>query len=257
MPLWSPADEGAGAGLSYPDDKPADAPAADPSDAETVADDAAPKDDAAPADDDAGDDTEADSAAAARKAELDAMTPEDRAKAEADDAAKAEADAKLDAIPEDGKYELVMPEGVAVDQELLDALGPEFKDLALSNRDAQRLADKFIAIETAKRTKQAEDWSNTVQGWADTAKKDPEIGGGKWDGSVSAAGRVLDRFGTPELISYLDATGAGNHPEVIRLLARAGAAIGEDEPAISENPRGNGKADPVTAMYPNDPPKGK
>lgn len=260
MPLWSPAGEGAGGGDDAPGDAAAvgvatgvadDANAGKP-DAGSKAGDPPPAEGDAPA---AGDN--ADEAAAARKAELDAMTPEDRAKAEADDAAAAEAEAKLDAIPEDGKYALTMPEGVEVDQALLDALGPEFKDLALSNRDAQRLADKFIEIETAKRAKQAEDWAGTVAKWADDAKKDTEIGGPKWDASVSSAGRALDRFGSPALTEYLDATGAGNHPELIRLLAKVGAAIGEDEPAISENPRGGPKPDTAAVLYPNDTPKGK
>lgn len=263
MPLWSPPGEGAaGDGLTYADDAPKDdaADASADSAADGVADNAA--DDAAgdkAGDDAAGDDdaaSDADAAKAARKAELDAMSPEDRAKAEADDAAAEAEEARLDAIPEDGKYELKMPEGVEVDTALMTELGPEFAALGLSNRDAQRLADKFIAAQTARMTAQAERWNETTQGWVDTAKKDPEIGGAKWDATAAAASGVVERFGTDGLREYLNASGAGNHPELIRLLAKVGAAIGEDDPIVPENP-GGGKRDTVTAMYPNDPPKGK
>lgn len=239
FPLWSP--EGEGAGAEQVDTAWTEA-------GKTVASDVAADDVVA---------TDKDEAKAARQAELDAMSPEDRAKAEADEAASDVEDAKLDMIPEDGVYDLKMPDGVNLDAEMLAALGPEFKELGLSNRDAQRLADKFIAAQTARMTKQAEDWAATTQGWVDEARRDPEIGGAKWDASAAAAAGVVDRFGSPGLREYLNASGAGNHPELIRLLAKVGAAIGEDNPALSESPGGGGKQDAASTLYPNDPPKGK
>jgi len=240
-PLWAPEGEGAGGADGV---------------VEPAADGVEPAADQSVADDDA-EVAPADEAKAARQAELEAMSPEDRAKAEAEDAAKEAEEAKLDAIPEDGVYDLKMPEGVNVDTQMLAALGPEFKDLGLSNRDAQRLADKFIETQTARLAKQAEDWAATTQGWVDQAKKDPEIGGAKWDATASTAAGVVERFGSDSLREYLNASGAGNHPELIRLLAKVGAAIGEDEPAISENPRGGQKQDAASVLYPNDTPKGK
>jgi hypothetical protein len=163
----------------------------------------------------------------------------------------------LDVVPEDGKYSLTMPEGVEVDQELVDALGPEFKDLGLTPRQAQKLADKFVDIQTKRGTAAAEGWANRVQGWADTAKKDKEIGGDKWDGTVSSAQRALTKLGTPELKGYLNASGGGNHPELIRIFAKVGSMIQEDNPP-SGGAGGDGKAaDPAHVLFPDDTPKGK
>lgn len=201
----------------------------------------------------------------------------DPAKSDAENAAaKAEhdktkpADDIADKVPDDGKYTLTMPDGVTVDTELADALGPEFKDLGLTNAQAQKLVDKYIAHQQAKLEAHASSpegaWSaaahkyftdnGTPDKWADTAKADKDIGGDKWNGTVENATRFVNAMGTPELKAFLNASGGGNHPELIRVFAKAGALIREDNPATG-GAGGNGK--PVEAahvMFPNDAPKG-
>jgi hypothetical protein len=181
---------------------------------------------------------------AAAKAEHDKAKPEEKL-----------AD-PLDTVPDDGKYTLTMPEGVEVDQALLDALGPEFKDAGLTHAQAQKLADKFIASQQARAEKQGETWAATITGWADSAKADKEIGGAKWDGTVSDARRAVDTLGTPELKEYLNSSGGGNHPELIRFMAKAGSMIKEDNPAGGGS-GGSGKpADAAHVLFPSDAPKG-
>ena len=176
-------------------------------------------------------------------------------------AAKAEHDAKnadpSDTVPEDGKYNLTMPEGVELDQALLDEVAPQFKELGLTTKQAQALTDKFIAAQTKRAEAQADTWAQTITGWVDQAKADPEIGGAKWDSTVKAASGVVGKFGSPELKEYLNASGAGNHPEMIRFMAKVGAVISEDNPAISENPGKTVARDSAAILYPDDQPKGK
>lgn len=191
------------------------------------------------------------------------FTP-DPAKSQAEnDAAKVEHDKTkpaapdpLDVVPEDGKYALTMPEGIEVDQALVDALGPEFKDLKLTTKGAQRLADKFIEIQTGREKARGEAWGTTVAGWVDTAKADKEMGGDKWDGTVNTAVRAINTLGTPALKEYLEASGGGNHPELIRFMAKVGSLIKEDTPAQG-GAEGAGKpVDHASLMFPNDTPKG-
>ena len=97
---------------------------------------------------------------------------------------------------------------------------------------------------------------NTIQKWADDAKADKEIGGDKWDGTVKSAQRAINTLGTPALKEYLQASGGGNHPELIRVFAKVGGLIKEDSPP-SDGPGGHGKpADPAHVLFPNDAPKG-
>jgi len=195
---------------------------------------------------------------AARKVELDAMSPEDRATAEKADA-DAEADeARLRTVPADGVYDIRLPEGVEMDAELLAAISPDLGDLSITNGQAERLAATFTTAITAKATKAAEAWAETVSGWADTAKADPEIGGAKWDQTVKDAHRAIGQFGSPALREYLLHSGGGNNPEMIRAWSKVGAAIGEDNPAGGDPPgKPDTPADKAAVLYPNDTPKGK
>lgn len=253
----APADTGATAEAApadpaatlYPDDQPAGAEPAI-SDAPTVAENETDgNDDDKPT----LDPDKADEAGEWKPYEDDPnKTPEENA------AAKLENDLKhpINQVPEDGKYQLTMPEGMEVDQPLLDALGPVMSELKLSNGHAQMLVDKYIEAQTADAEKRQQEWAQTIQDWGKQAKEDPEIGGAKWDATAASALSVVKRFGTPELTQYLEASGAGNHPEVIRLMAKVGAMIGEDTPAISDNPGAKADEDPASRLYPNDKPKG-
>lgn len=217
----------------FPNDKPADAPAAD----------------AKPADAPAADWKE--------YQDDPAKSAEENAAAKAEhDKGKPAADDPLAKVPEDGKYTLKMPDGVELDGELAEALGPEFKELGLTHAQAQKLVDKYIGIQQARAGKQSETFAKTVEGWADSAKKDAEIGGDKWNGTVVAATRAVNRLGTPALKDYLNASGGGNHPELIRFMAKAGAMIQEDIPA-SGGAEGKGKpAEAAYTLFPSDAPKG-
>lgn len=190
----------------------------------------------------------------------------DPAKSEADNATAKAAHDKTkpaaadpaDTVPADGKYTLAMPEGVKVDQATLDALSPEFKEMGLTNKQAQKLADKFIEAQTKQATDKTKAWGETVSGWVDEAKADKEIGGDKdkWDRTVKTATRAVNTLGTPALKEYLEATGGGNHPELIRFMAKVGAMIKEDSPAVG-GAEGAGKpADAAHVLFPNDAPKG-
>lgn len=183
-----------------------------------------------------------------------------RLKAEHDKTKPAAKDDKgkddLDTVPEDGKYELTMPEGVELDAELLDAVSSDLKAKGYTRREAQSLADKFIKVQQEREMKRAADWADTIQKWADDAKADKEIGGDKWEATVVASRRAVDRLGTPALKEYLNATGGGNHPELIRFMAKVGAMIKEDNPPTG-GAEGAGKpVDPAHVLFPNDVPKG-
>lgn len=193
---------------------------------------------------------------------------------EGDDKGGDEKDGKgddpLDQVPEDGKYQLTMPEGVELDTELLEAIGAEFKEFGLTHKQAQKLADKFTAIQQKRAEKFAKEpegaWSavayefykknGTPDRWLDDAKADKEIGGDNWERTTQNAVRFVNAYATDRLKEFLDASGGGNHPEIIRIFAKAGELIREDNPA-SGGAAGKGKpADPAHVLFPNDAPKG-
>lgn len=122
------------------------------------------------------------------------------------------------ALPED------LPEGVAGwDEDLLAALSP----LAKANGITQGEFKKGLPVVAAMQKKATEDYVNQVKQWGEAGKADPEIGGAKYDQTVADGRAALKEYGTPELREYLFQSGQGNHPELLRLCARFGAALRE------------------------------
>ena len=127
-------------------------------------------------------------------------------------------------VPE--KYEFKAPEGVEqLDAQALAVFEPIAKELGLSQEQAQKLVDIYPQIQQ----QQAEAWSKQVTDWGDQVKADKEIGGDKLTASVGQAQKALDQFGTPALREYLESSGLGNHPELVRAFAKVGKMMSEDK----------------------------
>ncbi len=146
------------------------------------------------------------------------------------------------------KYELKMPEGMELDSAMLEQATPLFKELKLTGEQAQKLSDLYANKVATGRKEQLDAWNGILDGWRESAKSDPEIGGAKFGENVGTAKAALDKFGTPELKKALDDYGMGNHPEMIRLLARVGKALSEDR--LVDGKSGAGSPDPAKVLYP-------
>lgn len=139
---------------------------------------------------------------------------------------KPEEEQKQEGAPE--KYEFTAGEGVELDSDALKDFEPVARDLNLTNEQAQKLVDAYPKILAGVQQRQAEAWQKQTEGWAETVKADKEIGGDKLTANLSAAQRALDQFGTPELKEYLNATGLGNHPDLVKAFVKIGKAMSED-----------------------------
>ncbi|MBD5700867.1 peptidase [Citrobacter freundii] len=146
----------------------------------------------------------------------------DKAKAE-----KAEKDQKQEGAPE--KYEFKPAEGQELDAAALEQFEPIARELNLTNEQAQKMVDLYgTKIMPMVQQQQVEAWQKTTEQWAADVKADKEIGGDKLTGNLSAAQRALAQFGTPELKEYLEGTGLGNHPELVKAFVKIGKSMSED-----------------------------
>ena len=146
--------------------------------------------------------------------------------AEKEAAEKAEKEQKQEGAPE--KYEFQAGEGVELDAEALKDFEPVARDLNLTNEQAQKLVDAYPKILAGVQQRQADAWQATTEQWAADVKADKEIGGEKLTANLSAAQRALDQFGTPELKEYLNTTGLGNHPDLVKTFVKIGKSMSED-----------------------------
>jgi len=155
-------------------------------------------------------------------------------------------DGKAPGAPE--KYDLKVPDGMTLDEAALAEFDPVARELNLSNEQAQKLADIYSKRMTELAQKQQESWKDTTAKWVDDVKADKEIGGQNLDTSVRHAQAALAKFGTPELKAQMDATGMGNHPELVRVFARIGKAMAED--TFVQSSRDGVQGDPARKMFP-------
>lgn len=159
--------------------------------------------------------------------------PTDDKKPEGDKPAEKKEDDKPEGAPE--KYEFQAAEGVELDTEALKEFEPVAREMNLTNEQAQKLVDVYPKILAGVQQRQVEAWQQTTEQWAADVKADKEIGGDKLPSNLSAAQRALDQFGTPELKTYLNDTGLGNHPDLVKAFVKIGKAMSEDGMVTGSN----------------------
>ncbi len=136
------------------------------------------------------------------------------------------ADPGKSAVAAPEKYEFKTAEGQELDAEAVKAFEPIAKELNLSNEQAQKLVDVYGGKIMPKLVEQqAAQWQQQIEQWSEQVKADKDLG---TDASIGAAQKAMDKFGSPELKQYLNETGLGNHPELVRIFANIGKAMSED-----------------------------
>jgi hypothetical protein len=192
--------------------------------------------------------TEASKIADQAKAVTDAKTATD-AQAAAD--AKTAADAKA-ALGAPEKYEFKAPEGQTYDPNLMGAFEAAAKDANMPQDAAQKLLDS-MAPKIAER--QTEQVLAIRREWFEASKADKDFGGDKLEANLATAKKALDTFGSPELNKLLVSTGLGNHPEIIRMMFKAGKALSEDT-FVAGRETGAAKPSITDVLYDKTPAKG-
>lgn len=163
-------------------------------------------------------------------------------------AADKEAKDKADKVPE--KYEFKAPvEGQELDAEMAAALDPVARELGLNNEQAQKLVDIYGKDILPKiEARQQENWAKQTEAWANEVKTDKEIGGDAFVANVGLAQKALDTFAPAGLREYLETTGLGNHPDLVRCFVKVGKAMSEDSMVM---PNTGGQRSQADILYGN------
>ena len=137
--------------------------------------------------------------------------------------------------------EFKAPEGLSYDDQFMGTFKDVAKELNLSQKQAQHLLDKCAPVLAQRQVEQIKAVSDQ---WVERTKSDKEIGGTNWTRAASDIARVRDRFGVnadgkidPDIAEFMS-TPIGNHPGLLKLLARVGRAFGE-----ADFPRGDADRD--------------
>ena len=131
------------------------------------------------------------------------MLPENSANAEkepetllSDDEGNGEGDANV--VPE--KYEFQAPEGYEVTPDVQVSLD-EFSGIAKTAELTQAQYQALVAWQVEKGIATGNDiqqqYVERVQGWAETAKNDTELGGEGFKANLAIANQAVEQFSTP------------------------------------------------------------
>ena len=161
---------------------------------------------------------------------------------------------------------ITFPEGFTRE----DALYDDFKNIATEHKLSGPVAQKLIDL-AAKQTKAANEtllaqWDKQQQDWQTEIKADKEIGGDKLSGTLQTFAKVANdpELSDPKFREALTFTGAGNHPAIVRTLAKWAKALTEGGPVRGNPPQRDAQGNAVTqrpmtigeAFYPNGPHSG-
>lgn len=156
-----------------------------------------------------------------------AATPEAGGDTPSTDGAEAGAGDAQPGAPE--QYEaFTYPENFVVDEGFVNEFADVAKALNLTQEQAQQFVDFEIQRTIAHTDARQQEWSNTLEEWKQQISKDEELGGARYDQTMTRVAKARDAFGTDGFKTFLDESGLGDHPEVVRYLARVGDAISED-----------------------------
>ena len=173
----------------------------------------------------------------------------------ADDTVVPKADDKVvaDAKAPDSYSDFSLPEGFQWLDGQLEAMHKVGRDNNLSQEVMQNLID--LNVDSVKEGADsyaeagAQAWEDTHEGWVETIKNDPELGGENLEATISNGRKAVQAFGemvqvmgedgkpamgkdgkpsmVNDLAEALQLTGAGSHPVVVRAFAMLGKLVGE------------------------------
>lgn len=159
----------------------------------------------------------------------------------------------------DPVYELTLPEGLELPDEMLSGVKAKLAAAKVSPDQAQTLFDEYTAAikSTGDRIRAdlADGWTNTQKAWRAEIAADKEIGGAKQEGVIAqirkGAETLLGSAAAKELYTALNITGAGNNPAIVRALNKA-FSLHAPATSVTGAPAGNTQAKSAgSTMYPN------
>lgn len=127
---------------------------------------------------------------------------------------------------------VTFPEGLEKDEAFFGEFTDIAKEHGLTGPAAQKMIDLAAKQVQAAADKATAYWNKVNADWQEEIKADKEIGGDKLEITLQTFAKVANdpELSDPKFREALAFTGAGNHPAVVRTLARWAKALSEGGP---------------------------
>lgn len=127
--------------------------------------------------------------------------------------------------------DLKLPQGF--EPAVADQVAALAKDMGWSKEQAQKYLDHAAAQAPAAAQAREQAQEQQAKAWLDAVQADKDFGGANFQATQVNAKRGIDALVksghlTKDDIAFLDSTGYGNHPILVKIAASLGKALGED-----------------------------
>ena len=170
-------------------------------------------------------------AAAEKATETNATTPESQAgETPAEEAKKTEVE----------PYELTLDKDSPLSKDRFEKIAEYARLQGFTKELAEELVkSQEDTVRSVLDTQQKELIAKSEK-WVEDIRADKEIGQDNFNKSMEFAARAINKFATQELKETLNATRLGDYPELVRMMARVGAAMADDT-FVSSNENASAK----------------
>ena len=153
-------------------------------------------------------------------------------------------------VPE--TYDFKVPEGTELDAAVVEKASPIFKELGLSQEQAQKLVDFYSAHTSESQKAIAKAVEDMRSDWRSQIMSDKDIGG-KIEQVKVELGRAKDRLPAEIRTAFEEAmntTGMGDHPAIVKGLYEFAKLVNEGTHVTGGNPSPHGQAKTGNANQP-------
>lgn len=127
-------------------------------------------------------------------------------------------------VPE--KYDFKIPEGVTLDEKVMEKVTELFKANGLSQEQAQAMMDFNINTYKSNQDELVKSHENQKKEWQ--SETETEFGG-EYDRKMAIAAKARDAFASKELVELLVDSGLEHNVHVIKFFEKIGSRISEDK----------------------------
>lgn len=161
-------------------------------------------------------------------------------------------DPKAPPAPVAAEFKLSLPDTVKGDDPLLSSFTEIAKAAGFKSEDGQKVVDLWLKANQDAHAKAVADVQAEQAAWTKAIETDKDLGGANLPQSKALAEKTMAQFASPELRTFLNEQGLGNHPELVRFAVAVGKALAEDTVQGTTPTSGTGGSDEqLRKLYPS------
>lgn len=167
-----------------------------------------------------------------------------------------ESEESSEGIP--GEYQFDLPDGFVVNEANIEKISTTFKEMNLTNDQAQKLISMEAEYIKEIQQSQVEEYNNTIEEWRSQSIKEL---GPNYKNEIPHGIKFRDTFFSKETVQLLDSIGILNHPLIVKDFINGGKKLNEirSTKETNYNPKKpvdqviNSRKSIAQALYPNHP----